>query len=163
MDFRLAPDVNTVLMSFFLNYFRSSGPRISSHGNSMMFLVLIVLLWSLLFGLLMFRKYSVVILSVFLLCPFSVKMSIKTYISMYIYMYICYWCFPKDFEIIRSLQVLETVTWRKLGCFFSFSNSIVYCIDESSLLRMSKNCNDCSLLLTLAWLSSTNLLKVFGA
>ena len=35
MDFRLAPDVNTVLMSFFLNSFRSSGPRIGTHGNFM--------------------------------------------------------------------------------------------------------------------------------
>ena len=86
MDFRLAPDVNTVLMSFFLNSFRSLGPRIGTHGNFMMFLVFLVLFWSLLFGLLMFRKYSVAMLvSGFLLCPFYVKISIKKSISLWRY------------------------------------------------------------------------------
>ena len=67
-------------------------------------------------------------MSVFLLCPFSVKMSIyftleilfstyfvwkKTfeyshcdmwcYVWIWLYLYICYWCFPKDFEIIRVI------------------------------------------------------------
>ena len=95
LDFRLALDVNTVLMSFFLNSFQSLVPRIGTHGNFIMFLVFIVLFWLLLFGLLMFHKYSVATL-VFL---------------------------------------------------FSFSKSIVYCIDGSWLLSMSKNCNDCCLLL----------------
>ena len=86
MDFRLAPDVNTVLMSFFLNSFRSLGPRIGTHGNFMMFLVFLVLFWSLVFGLLMFRKYSAAMLvSAFLLCPFSVKMLIKKSISLWRY------------------------------------------------------------------------------
>ena len=62
MDFKLAPDVNTVLMSFFLNSFRSLGPRIGTQGSFMMFLVFLILFWSLFFGLLMFRKYSVAIL-----------------------------------------------------------------------------------------------------
>ena len=62
----------------------------------------------------------------------------------------------------KLLQVFVIVTSRKLSYLFSFSNSIVYCIDGSWLFRMSKNCNDCSLVLSLAWLSSTNLLKVFG-
>ena len=59
---------------FFLNYFRSLGPRISTHGNFMMFLVFLVLFWSLFLELSMFRKYYVAMLvSVFLLCPFFVK------------------------------------------------------------------------------------------
>ena len=95
LDFRLALDVNTVLMSFFLNSFQSLVPRIGTHGNFIMFLVFIVLFWLLIFGLLMFHKYSVATL-VFL---------------------------------------------------FSFSKSILYCIDGSWLLRMSKSCNDCCLLL----------------
>ena len=50
----------------------------------MMFLVFLVLFWSLVFGLLMFRKYYVAILViVFLLCPFSVKISIKKSISLW--------------------------------------------------------------------------------
>ena len=95
LDFRLALDVNTVLMSFFLNSFQSLVPRIGTHGNFIMFLVFIVLFWLLIFGLLMFHKYSIATL-VFL---------------------------------------------------FSFSKSILYCIDGSWLLRMSKSCNDCCLLL----------------
>ena len=67
---------------FLFKFFRSLGPRIGTHGKFMMFLMYLVLFSSLLFGLLMFRKYSVAMLvSVFLLCPFSVKMSIKTSIS----------------------------------------------------------------------------------
>ena len=62
MDFRIAPGMNTVLMPFFLNSFRSSGPRIGTHGNFMMLLVFLVLL--LLFSLLMFPKYTVAILGV---------------------------------------------------------------------------------------------------
>ena len=47
-------------------------------------MVFLLLFWSLLFGLLMFCKYSVAMLvSVFLLCPFSVKMSIKKSISLW--------------------------------------------------------------------------------
>ena len=84
MDFRVVPDVNTVLMSFFLNSFYSLRPRIGIHGSFMMFLVFMVLFWSLLFGLLMFRRYSVAMLvSVFLLFPLSVKMSIKKSISLW--------------------------------------------------------------------------------
>ena len=79
MDFKLAPDVNTVLIFFFLNSFRSLGPRIGTHGSLMVFFLLF---WSLLYGLLMFRKYSVAMLmSVFLLYSFSVKFSIKKSIS----------------------------------------------------------------------------------
>ena len=100
----------------------------------MIFLVFLVLFWLLFFGLLMFRKYSVAILvSVFMLCPFSMKMSIKKsislwrwflvhildarerkpfeyshcdmwcYIWVWFYLYTFYWCFPKDFEIIRVI------------------------------------------------------------
>ena len=83
MNFKLASDVNTVLMSFFSNSFRSLGPRIGNHGSFMLFLVLLMLFWSFVFGLLMFCKDSVAMLaSVFLLCPFSVKMSIEKYISL---------------------------------------------------------------------------------
>ena len=71
--------------------------------------------------------------------------------------------FQKILKLLELLQVFMVVISRKLSYLFSFSNSIVYCIDGSWLFRMSKNCNDCSLLLNLAWLSSTNLLKVFGA
>ena len=121
-------------LSFFLIFFRSLGPRIDTHGSFMMVLVFLVLFWLLLFGLLMFRKYSgATLVSVFLFCPFSVKMSIKKscftlemlfstyyvylwkksfeyshcdmwcYVCVWIYLYICYWCFPKDFEIIRVI------------------------------------------------------------
>ena len=93
--FRLAPDVNTVLMYFFLKSFRSLGARISTHGNFMMFLVFLVLFWPLLLGLLMFRKYSVAMLvSVFLFYPFSFKMSIKKSISLWRYfsVHILYAC-----------------------------------------------------------------------
>ena len=47
MDFRLAPDVNTVLISLFLNIFRSLGPRTGTHDNFMIVLgvVLIVAFW----------------------------------------------------------------------------------------------------------------------
>ena len=72
-----------VLMSFFLSSFRRLGPRIDIYGSFMMLWVFLVLFWALLFGLLMFRKYSVAMLvSVFLLCPFSVKMSFKKSISL---------------------------------------------------------------------------------
>ena len=74
MDFRLTPDMKTILMSFFLNYFQSLRPIIGTHGNFMMFLVFLMFFWSLLFGLLVFCKYSVAMLvSIFLFCPFSVK------------------------------------------------------------------------------------------
>ena len=79
---------------FFLNSFRSLGPRIDTHGDFMMFLVFLVLFSSLLFGLLMFRKYSVaMLLSVFLLCLFSVKMPIKKSISLWrcFSVHILYW------------------------------------------------------------------------
>ena len=42
MDIRLAYDVNTVLMSFFLNPFRNVGPWIDIHGRFMMFSILYV-------------------------------------------------------------------------------------------------------------------------
>ena len=48
MEFRLAPNVNTALMSFFLNSFQSLGPRIGTHGNfvfSVLGFVLIVTFW----------------------------------------------------------------------------------------------------------------------
>ena len=84
MDFKLAPDVNTVLMSFFLNCFQSLRLRIGTHGRLMILLVFLMLFWSLLFGLLMFCKYSVAMLvTVFLLFPFSVKTSIKKSISLW--------------------------------------------------------------------------------
>ena len=98
-----------------------------------MFSVFLVLFWLLLFGLLMFRKYSVAMLvSVLLLCPYSVKMSIKKFISlwrcfsvhilyarerkpldtliaicvaMFEFGFICTYfvCFSKDFEIVRVI------------------------------------------------------------
>ena len=86
MDFRLAPDVNTVSISFSLNSFQSLGPRIDTHGNFMIFLVFLVLIWPLLFGFVMFRKYSVAMLvSLCLSCPFSVKMVIRISISFWRY------------------------------------------------------------------------------
>ena len=129
MDFRLAPDVNIALRSFFLNFFWSLGPRIDTHGNFIIFLVFLVLFWSLLFGLLMFRKYSVAMLvSVFLLYSLSVKMyfilgtlsitcfvcswkktfeyshsNMRCYVWIWFYLFICYWCFPKGFEIIKVI------------------------------------------------------------
>ena len=52
--------------------FWSLGPRIGTHDNFMMFSVFLLLFWSLLFGLLMFRKYSVAMLvKVFLLCLYQ--------------------------------------------------------------------------------------------
>ena len=134
MGFRLASNVNAILMSFFLNSFRSLGPRICTHGNFIIFLVFFLLFWLLLFGLLMFCKYSVAMLvGVFLLCPFSVKMAIKKsvslwrpfqyifcmlmiktfkhshyniwcYVWVWFYLYICYWSFPNDFEIRRVIN-----------------------------------------------------------
>ena len=146
---------------FFLSLFSSLGPRISTHSSFILLLAHLVFFWSFLLGLLMFFHCSVAMLvSVSLLCPFSVKMSIKKSISLWIlffayfvrkktfeyshsnmwccyilvwfYLYICYWCFPKDFEI------LWVITW-------------------------VKNYDYCWLVLNLAWLSSTNLLSIFGA
>ena len=134
MDFRLAPDVNRVLKSFFLDSFWTFGPRVGTHSNFMTLLVFLVMFWSFLFLLFLFCRYSVALLvSVLLLCPFSVKMSIKKvyftpevlfsiyfvclwmkafeyshcdmrrYVWIWFYLHICYWCFPKDFEIIRVI------------------------------------------------------------
>ena len=107
------------------------------------------LFWLSLFGLLMFSKYSVAMLvGVFLLCPFSVKMAIKKsvslwrpfqyifcmlmiktfkhshysiwcYVWVWFYLYICYWSFPNDFEIRRVIN--------------SVCDS---CIKETELLRI---------------------------
>ena len=103
MDFKFAPDVNTVLMSLFLNCFRSWEPRIGTHGSFMMILVFfLVLFWSLLFGLLMFRKYSVaMVVSGFLLCPFFVKMSIKKSIWLWR-------CFSVHILYVRETKPLNT-------------------------------------------------------
>ena len=111
---------------------RTVGRETISQNGSLLFKV--GGLEHILFGLLMFHKYSVAILvSVFLLRPFSVKMSIKKHISLWryfsvhmvyahekktfeyshcdmrcyvwvwFYLFICYWCFPKDFEIMRVI------------------------------------------------------------
>ena len=122
MDFRLAPNVNTVLMSFFLNSFRKLRLRIGTHGNFIMFLVFFVLFWSLLFGLLMFRQYSVAMLvSVFLLCPFSVKMSIKKSISLWM-------CFS-----VHILYARERKLWNTpiaiCGAMFEFGFICTFVID----------------------------------
>ena len=76
--------------------------------------------------------------------------------------YFCKFVIDVFWKILKSLElfpVFAIVTSRKM---FSFWNSIVYCIDWSWLFGMSKNYNDCSLVLDLAWLSSRYLLKVFG-
>ena len=145
--FRLAPDVNTVLMYFFLKSFRSLGARISTHGNFMVFLVFLVLFWPLLLGLLMFRNYSVAMLvSVFLLCLFSVRISIKksvlyarerkpfisliaAYGTIFEFGFICTFVIDVLRMSLKSKELLPVfviVTSRKLSCLFSFSNSIVY-------------------------------------
>ena len=157
----------------------------------MMFLEFLELFWPLIFGLLIFCKCSVPILvSVFLLCPFSVNLSIKKSVSLWRY-FQCIFCrlvkenllsiplwhimlynefgfiwfyflFPKNFKIVRVVTGDLMVTSRKPSGFFRFSNLIVYCIDGSWLFISSKNCNDFSLALNLAWLLKTNLLKIFG-
>ena len=121
MDFKLAPDVNTVLIFFFLNSFRSLGPRIGTHG-SFMFLVFLVLFWSFLFGLLMFRKYSVAMLvSVFPLCPFSVKMSSKNSISLWR-------CFSVHILYAHERKLLNTAI-AICGAMFEFGFICKFVID----------------------------------
>ena len=84
------------------------------------------------------------------------------YVWVWFYPYICYWCFPKDFGIIRVITIVcdsyikETVL---LVFIFEFSRVLYRWI----LTVQDVKANDCSPLLNLAWLSSTNLLKVFGA
>ena len=175
-----------------MSFFRILGPWIGIHGSFMMFLVFLVLFWSLLFGLLMFRKYFVAmfVYSCYVHSPWKCQLK-NLFHSGDAFQYIfCMlvkenlWILPLRYVVLclslvlsvhlllifserfwnhKLLPVLVIVISRKLSCLFSFSNSIVYWIDGSWLFRMSKNCNDCSLLLNLAWLSSTNLLKDFGA
>ena len=102
MNFRLGPDVNAVLISFFLSLFSSLRPRISIHSSFIMLLVHLVFFWSFLLGLLMFFHCSVAMLvSVSLLCPFSVKMSIKKSISLWIFFSV-YFVQKKTFEYPHS-------------------------------------------------------------
>ena len=57
MGFRLAPDVNAVLRSFFLSLFRSLKPRISTRGNFMLLVYLVFVFdVSSLFGSYAFQK-----------------------------------------------------------------------------------------------------------
>ena len=85
MDFRLAPNGNTVSMSFFKILFEVQDYDKVTRGNFMMFLVYLVLVCFLVFGLMMFHNYSVAMLvSIFVLYPFFVKISIKKSISHWI-------------------------------------------------------------------------------
>ena len=96
----------------------------------------------------MFRKYSVAMLvSVFLLCLFSVRMSIKksvlyarerkpfnsliaTFGAIFEFGFVCTFVIDVLRMSLKSkellLPVFVIVTSSKLSCLFSFSNSIVY-------------------------------------
>ena len=73
-------------------------------------------------------------------------------------LHICYWCFPKDFEIVPVFMI---ITSKKLSWFFIFKRN---CVLNRWILtvRMSINYKDCSLVLSTAWKPSTNLLNIFG-